>query len=127
MLIAMAAFVGLFAFEACRFPLIILSAADLGLFPHDLRSNGTQLLPPAPPAILRPGRFKMHWGGSGWRSGCCPLPPWLPLPQSGQRLADIGLFFSKLAVLTFGGAYAVLAWMAQDRGRGQSLADTCRR
>ena len=30
------------------------------------------------------------------------------------RLAEIGLFFSKLAVLTFGGAYAVLAWMAQD-------------
>jgi chromate transporter len=31
-----------------------------------------------------------------------------------QRLAEIGIFFSKLAVLTFGGAYAVLAWMAQD-------------
>jgi chromate transporter len=30
------------------------------------------------------------------------------------RLAEIGVFFSKLAVLTFGGAYAVLAWMAQD-------------
>ncbi|HEX9857711.1 MAG TPA: chromate transporter, partial [Paracoccaceae bacterium] len=28
-------------------------------------------------------------------------------------LFDIGLFFSKLAVVTFGGAYAVLAWMAQ--------------
>ena len=27
--------------------------------------------------------------------------------------ADIGVFFSKLAVVTFGGAYAVLAWMAQ--------------
>ena len=29
-------------------------------------------------------------------------------------LAQIGLFFSKLAVVTFGGAYAVLAYMAQD-------------
>ena len=29
-------------------------------------------------------------------------------------LADIGQFFSKLAVVTFGGAYAVLAYMAQD-------------
>jgi chromate transporter len=31
-----------------------------------------------------------------------------------QRLAEIGVFFSKLAILTFGGAYAVLAWMAQE-------------
>jgi chromate transporter len=29
-------------------------------------------------------------------------------------LAEIGLFFSKLATVTFGGAYAVLAYMAQD-------------
>jgi chromate transporter len=32
----------------------------------------------------------------------------------GGLLADLGLFFSKLAVLTFGGAYAVLAWMTQE-------------
>jgi chromate transporter len=32
----------------------------------------------------------------------------------GGLLAEIGLYFSKLAVLTFGGAYAVLAWMAQE-------------
>ena len=29
-------------------------------------------------------------------------------------LSQIALFFSKLAVVTFGGAYAVLAYMAQD-------------
>ena len=29
-------------------------------------------------------------------------------------LAQVGYFFSKLAVVTFGGAYAVLAYMAQD-------------
>ncbi len=29
-------------------------------------------------------------------------------------LTDLGLFFSKLAVVTFGGAYAVLAYMAQQ-------------
>ena len=28
-------------------------------------------------------------------------------------LVEIGVFFSKLAVVTFGGAYAVLAYMAQ--------------
>ena len=29
-------------------------------------------------------------------------------------LAELALFFSKLALLTFGGAYAVLTWMAQE-------------
>ena len=32
----------------------------------------------------------------------------------GHVLTEIGWFFSKLAVVTFGGAYAVLAYMAQD-------------
>ena len=31
-----------------------------------------------------------------------------------DRLTEIGLFFSKLAVVTFGGAYAVLAYMTQE-------------
>ncbi|MGL4729040.1 MAG: chromate transporter, partial [Bosea sp. (in: a-proteobacteria)] len=29
-------------------------------------------------------------------------------------LTELGLFFSKLAVLTFGGAYAVLAWLSDE-------------
>jgi chromate transporter len=32
----------------------------------------------------------------------------------GGLLWQLGLFFSKLAVVTFGGAYAVLAWMTQE-------------
>ena len=32
----------------------------------------------------------------------------------GHVLSELGLFFSKLAVVTFGGAYAVLAYMGQD-------------
>ena len=32
----------------------------------------------------------------------------------GYTFSDIGLFFSKMAVVTFGGAYAVLAYMAQQ-------------
>jgi chromate transporter len=31
----------------------------------------------------------------------------------GHVLVDVGLFFAKLAALTFGGAYALLAWLAQ--------------
>ncbi|HSF22469.1 MAG TPA: chromate transporter, partial [Burkholderiales bacterium] len=33
---------------------------------------------------------------------------------SGHVLVDIGVFFSKLAVVSFGGAYALLAYMAQE-------------
>ena len=33
---------------------------------------------------------------------------------SAQTLGEIGVFFSKMAVVTFGGAYAVLAYMAQQ-------------
>lgn len=36
---------------------------------------------------------------------------WLGAPE---LLVDIGRFFSTLAIVTFGGAYAVLAYMAQD-------------
>jgi len=38
----------------------------------------------------------------------------LLLLAPGSVFADIATFFSKLAVLTFGGAYAVLAWVAQE-------------
>jgi chromate transporter len=37
---------------------------------------------------------------------------WVVAP--GGLLAEVGLFFAKLAVVTFGGAYAVLAWMVQE-------------
>jgi chromate transporter len=33
---------------------------------------------------------------------------------TGQTFSQIGIFFSKMAVVTFGGAYAVLAYMAQQ-------------
>jgi chromate transporter len=37
---------------------------------------------------------------------------WLVAP--GGLLAEVGLFFAKLAIVTFGGAYAVLAYMVQE-------------
>lgn len=39
-------------------------------------------------------------------------------------LADIAIFFSKLAVVTFGGAYAVLAYMTQEVVQGFSWLNT---
>lgn len=104
--IAIAAFAGLFLFKL-PFPLIILAAAVWGFF----RTASTARDPaaPAPPAAL----------AQSLRAAATWLVIWLaPLGilvlSAPQRLAEIGIFFSKLAVLTFGGAYAVLAWMAQE-------------
>jgi chromate transporter len=43
-----------------------------------------------------------------------PLAAIAGLLGGGHVLAELAWFFSKLAVVTFGGAYAVLAYMAQD-------------
>ena len=105
-IIAFAAFAGLFLFKV-PFPLIILAAAIWGFF----RTQGSAPDPaaPAPPAAL----------ARSLKAGAVWLAIWLiPLGAlvllAPGRLAEIGIFFSKLAVLTFGGAYAVLAWMAQE-------------
>jgi chromate transporter len=43
-----------------------------------------------------------------------PVAAILVLLGGGSVFADIGVFFSKMAVVTFGGAYAVLAYVAQQ-------------
>src|SRR5690606_40818048 len=50
------------------------------------------------------------WGGV-W---ALPMAAVFVLLGPDHVLWDIGVFFSKLAVVTFGGAYAVLAYMAQE-------------
>ncbi|MCX7289328.1 MAG: chromate efflux transporter, partial [Rhodobacterales bacterium] len=105
-LIALAAFAALFFFKL-PFPLVILTAAIWGY----LRTPATAKDPlaPAPPAALaRSMKAAAVWLAI-W---LLPLAALVALAPA--RLAEIGIFFSKLAVLTFGGAYAVLAWMAQD-------------
>ncbi len=104
--IAIAAFAALYVFDA-PFPLVILTAAIWGF----LRTSAVARDPlaPAPPAAL----------ARSLKAAAVWLVIWLaPLGAlvllAPGRLAEIGIFFSKLAVLTFGGAYAVLAWMAQE-------------
>jgi chromate transporter len=105
-LVALAAFVALFFFKL-PFPLVILTAAIWGYL--RTKAVAKDPLAPAPPAAL----------ARSLKAGAVWLMIWL-LPLAALvayapgRLAEIGIFFSKLAVLTFGGAYAVLAWMAQD-------------
>ena len=103
--LALAAFVALYALQL-PFPLVVAGAALVGI----LRPRADPA-PAAPPPPLA--------GAGNWRALLVWAALWLlPLPVlalAGQGLlVDLGLFFAKLAVLSFGGAYAVLAWMAQE-------------
>ncbi|WP_374391546.1 chromate efflux transporter [Tabrizicola sp.] len=103
-LIAALAFLGLFALKL-PFPVIILAAGIWGFF---RTPAGTTDRPAPPAALARSLKAAALWLAI-WL-----LPLGLLILAAPARLAEIGIFFSKLAVLTFGGAYAVLAWMAQD-------------
>ena len=103
-IIAIAAFCALYLF-AVPFPVIILAAGIWGF----VKTPTTTAVAATGPAPWRESlRAALIWGAI-W---LLPLA-YLQLMHPGI-LAEIALFFSKLAVLTFGGAYAVLTWMTQD-------------
>ncbi|MGV1870698.1 chromate efflux transporter [Agrobacterium rosae] len=108
--IAAAAFVALFFFGV-PFPLVILAAGLVGFL--KVRGNA---LPPielldvdtASPSWKRLVRGLLV-GVMIWQ-----LPLLLLWVSAGpDTLVDLQIFFSKMAVVTFGGAYAVLAYVAQ--------------
>jgi chromate transporter len=103
--IALAAFVGLY-FLAVPYPLIVLGAALIGFF--FLASTD------APEHVERPKLATIGGTVALWLTlWLVPLATLYAIAPDGI-LARIGLFFSQLAVVTFGGAYAVLAYIAQD-------------
>ncbi|MFN7223130.1 MAG: chromate efflux transporter [Paracoccaceae bacterium] len=100
-MIAGLAFLGLF-FLNLPFPVIILAAGLWGML--TARRNTSPV-----PQVNAPHTLQtlIFWLAVWW----IPLGLlWL----SGGILFDLAWFFSKLAVVTFGGAYAVLAWMTQE-------------
>jgi chromate transporter len=109
-LIAGAAFVAIFFF-AVPFPLIVLAAAIVGF----LRSTDG-----ATPRPARAGGGRADIGRTLATTALwlaiwiVPLAGIAALFGGSHVLTQLALFFSKLAVVTFGGAYAVLAYMAQD-------------
>jgi chromate transporter len=107
-LIAAAAFASLY-FLKLPFPLIVLAAALFGFY----RGLG-QVPPAAAPApavsLLATARTVAVWLAI-W---VVPLAAVAGFFGGSHVLTEIGWFFSKLAMVTFGGAYAVLAYMAQD-------------
>lgn len=89
------------------FPLIILTAGLYGAF-QAKKSVQTKLEKPQISAHQTLKTIAI-WGAL-WAAPLAALA--LFAPHSIYQ--DIALFFSKLAIVTFGGAYAVLAYMTQD-------------
>ena len=114
-LLALAAFLALFIFNL-PFPAVVLGAGAIGTVIAATRPELLALKPNdrPPPSAPRP------WGASlraivvGLLVWIAPMAVVLALLGPDHVLWDVGLFFSKLAVVTFGGAYAVLAYMAQQ-------------
>ena len=125
--LAAAAFVGIFFF-AVPFPLIILAAALLGL-------TGVVRTIPLTHRSIESASGQMQQSllgdeapehanatiGRTTRVGACWVALWLTpvislLIMLGAQnvFSQIAVFFSKMAMVTFGGAYAVLAYVAQQ-------------
>ncbi|MEM9475266.1 MAG: chromate efflux transporter [Pseudomonadota bacterium] len=101
-IIAALSFVGIFALHL-PFPVIIAAAAAYGA----LTSRGPR--DTAPPNVAANTLRTVATWLAIW------LVPIAALWASGATLlTEVALFFSKLAVVTFGGAYAVLAYMTQE-------------
>jgi chromate transporter len=105
--VAAAAFIGIFFF-GLPFPLIVAAAGVVGYFTTEGRATM--------PAAENPGAW-----GKATRATLVGLALWLaPIALvvfalgTHHVLFDIAAFFSKLAVVSFGGAYALLAYMAQQ-------------
>lgn len=106
--IAALSFVALFAF-AVPFPWVIAAAAAIGVvFPHHQRN-----------VLSRQANFPLLRGT--FKTIAIWLAVWLvplgliaALVGQNHVYYQLALFFSQLAIVTFGGAYAVLSYMGQD-------------
>jgi chromate transporter len=125
-LLAAAAFLALFAF-AVPFPVVVLAAAALGYaLPGAFAAGGHGTAKDGPPALLdavlaaEPDRVT-RMAGAAKRAGLVAVVLWVwpvALLMGGGTYGDIAWFFSKMAIVTFGGAYAVLAYVAQEAVEG---------
>jgi chromate transporter len=127
--LAVVAFVAIL-FSHVPFPVIVLAAGAIGFAGARTGSSafvvgeghgsaktattesllGEELPEHARPTIGRALRVSVVWLAL-WLG---PVIAIIATLGSGHTFGEIGLFFSKMAVVTFGGAYAVLAYMAQQ-------------
>jgi chromate transporter len=111
--VAAAAFVAIFFFDL-PFPLVVAAAAAAGYF---LRSSDIAELP-AEAAVPVPFSATLRTLAVWLAVWLAPLAAITAFFGTEHVLAQLAFFFSKLAVVTFGGAYAVLAYMAQEAVNG---------
>jgi chromate transporter len=125
--LAAVSFVAIFFF-AVPFPIIILAAASLGYFGASRGSaafaavghgaaheDGESLLGNETPPHARPSARQTLNTSLIWLAlWLIPVAGILLIVGSENVFSQIAVFFSKMAVVTFGGAYAVLAYVAQQ-------------
>ena len=147
--LAVASFAALALF-AVPFPLVVIAAALIGsllarLAPHTLRPPAAHTADDGPPPLIsddalhaeRPSRRRaLRILGLGLLLWGAPLAAVAVLTGARSVFTTQGLFFSGTALVTFGGAYAVLAYVAQqavqhygwlgagEMVRGLALAET---
>lgn len=116
--LALAAFMALFLFDL-PFPLVVLGAGAVGMIVATARPQWLAIpigaAGPFAPASLPRSLISAGIWLAIWAAPMLVL--WLTVGQD-HVLWKIGIFFSQLAAVTFGGAYAVLAYMAQEAVQG---------
>jgi chromate transporter len=121
-LVAVVAFVAI-TLARVPFPLVVLGAGTFGFL---LAHRGRDWFPAAPAlesdSAASPRAVPTR--GRAWRLLALWLPLWFApvalaavLAGAGHVFTQLGLFFSQMAVVSFGGAYAVLAYVAQQAVR----------
>lgn len=127
--LALAAFLGIFFFDV-SFPLIILSAGLIGYFGGTAKlsqfaggghggakasADGGSLLGDRFSALATPSAASALKVTAIWLIlWLAPVAALLTLLGPANVYSQIAVFFSKMAMVTFGGAYAVLAYVAQQ-------------
>jgi chromate transporter len=110
-LIAVSAFAALFLFGA-PFPIVVIAAGLFGLFrAQGVKSNDLDVAEDR----RRPSAFGAFTASLIWGAlWLAPLGAVLAAFGQEHVLTQVGILFSELAVVTFGGAYAVLAYLQQQ-------------
>jgi chromate transporter len=108
--VAVLAFLALFVFHV-PFPLIVVAAGAVGyLTSRKSKVTDEDTHAPAVPQRGHVVRVLAVWV-TLWFA---PLIAIALIAGTGHVFTEVGVFFSKMAVVTFGGAYAVLAYVAQQ-------------
>jgi chromate transporter len=142
--LAVAAFLAI-AVVGVPFPLVVAAAAVAGWLLRPARVDAPAAVSDGPPPVVpddalhsdRPSRRRgARVLGVGLLLWAAPLLALLLLAGAESVLVEQGLFFSGTALVTFGGAYAILAFVAQravevygwltpgEMVRGLALAET---